>query len=84
MIDEFLQLLIVLQQQGSGATALLQTALREHSISLNDLNIIAYLGLQESTKTAVRAGFGLTIISRLGVLEELKHGNFVEVPKIVP
>ncbi|MBN1122368.1 MAG: LysR family transcriptional regulator [Anaerolineae bacterium] len=79
-IDEFLQLPIVLQQQGSGATALLQSALREHDISLNNLNIIAYLGLQESTKTAVRVGGGLTIISRLGVLEELKHGNFVEVP----
>jgi DNA-binding transcriptional LysR family regulator len=38
------------------------------------------LGLQESTKAAVRSGLGGTIISKLGVVEELKRGILVEVP----
>jgi DNA-binding transcriptional LysR family regulator len=38
------------------------------------------LGLQESTKAAVRSGLGVTIISRLGVIEDLGRGVLVEVP----
>ena len=71
---------LILQQRGSGATAVLQDALREYGISFNELHIVAEVGLQESVKTAVRAGLGVAIISRLGVAEELARGVLVEVP----
>lgn len=78
--EEFLQAPLILQQHGSGATAALYEALNEYNISVSHLNVIMELGLQESTKAAVRSGLGVTIISRLGTIEELKRGVLVEVP----
>lgn len=78
--DEFLRAPLILQQQGSGATQVLQDALREQGLQVSELNVVMELGLQESTKAAVRAGYGATIISRLGVREELSRGVLVEVP----
>ena len=71
---------LILQQHGSGATAALYEALGEYDISASHLNVVMELGLQESTKAAVRSGLGVTIISKLGVIEELKRGVLVEVP----
>jgi DNA-binding transcriptional LysR family regulator len=78
--EELTQAALILQQQGSGATAALCEALANSGIALSELNAVLYLGLQESTKAAVRSGLGVTIISRLGVLEELARGVLVEVP----
>lgn len=77
--EQLLQAPLILQQYGSGATSVLRDALDEYGISFKDLNIVAEIGLQESVKTAVRAGMGCTIISRLGVIEELTRGVLVEV-----
>jgi len=71
---------LILQQQGSGATTVLQDALREQGISLRSLNVVMELGLQESARAAVLAGYGVTLISRLGVKRELERRELVEVP----
>ena len=71
---------LILQQHGSGATAALYEALEAYDISASHLNVVMELGLQESTKAAVRSGLGVTIISKLGVIEELGRGVLVEVP----
>lgn len=78
--EELLRTPLILQQHGSGATAALYEALGEYNISASDLDVVMELGLQESTKAAVRSGLGVTIISRLGVIEELGRGVLVEVP----
>lgn len=78
--EKLLGIPLILQQYGSGATAALYEALETYNINVNDLNIVMELGLQESTKAAVRSGLGGTIISKLGVVEELKRGILVEVP----
>jgi DNA-binding transcriptional LysR family regulator len=71
---------LILQQPGSGATAALYEAFGEYGVSASHLNVVMELGLQESTKAAVRSGVGVTIISRLGVIEELARRVLVEVP----
>lgn len=78
--EEFFQVPLVLQQSGSGATAALHKALDRYGISVGQLNVVMHLGLQESTKAAVRSGLGATIISRLGAIEDLGRGVLVEVP----
>lgn len=78
--EELPRMPLILQQHGSGATAALYGALGEYDISASHLNIVMELGLQESTKAAVRSGLGVTIISKLGVIEELGRGVLVEVP----
>jgi DNA-binding transcriptional LysR family regulator len=78
--EELLRTPLILQQHGSGATAALYEALGEYDINAGHLNVMMELGLQESTKAAVRSGLGVTIISRLGVIEELGRGVLAEVP----
>jgi DNA-binding transcriptional LysR family regulator len=78
--EQLLTAPFILQQQGSGATEALRQALSEYDISLHQLNVAMELGLQESSKAAVRAGLGITIISRLGVVQELREGTLCEIP----
>jgi DNA-binding transcriptional LysR family regulator len=78
--EELLRTPLILQQHGSGATAALYEALGEYDINAGHLNVMMELGLQESTKAAARSGMGVTIISKLGVIEELERGDLVEVP----
>ena len=77
--EEFLELPLILQQAGSGATSALHRSLSEHGIQLQDLTIIGEAGLQESTKSMVRSGVAGTIISRLGALRDLADGRLVEI-----
>ena len=77
--EELLQIPLILQQQGSGATSVLFQVLNEQGIRPGDLKHFMELGLQESTKTAVKAGLGATIISKFGVQDELLRGELVQI-----
>jgi DNA-binding transcriptional LysR family regulator len=71
---------LILQQFGSGTTTVLLEALKKYDYGLQDLNILMELGLQESAKTAVENGIGVSFISRLGIMEELRQGTLIEIP----
>ena len=58
---------------------MLEAGLRTMGLSLADLNVYMEVGLQESIKTAVEAGFGVGIISRFAVRQELRFGTLVEI-----
>ncbi len=77
--EEFLNLPLILQQAGSGATGALHRSLSEHGIQLKDLRVIGEAGLQESTKSMVRLGSVGTIISHLGALRDLTDGRLAAV-----
>jgi len=68
----------ILQQPGAGVRIMLEAGLEAMGLSLSDLNVHMELGLQESIKTAVGAGFGIGIISRFAVRQELRLGTLVE------
>ncbi len=73
------QIPLILQQPGSGATVTLQRALSDVNLRFSDLNILMQLGLQDSVKSAVSAGFGATIISSLGANKEIETGELVPI-----
>ena len=73
--EELKRIPLIIQQPGSGATAILKKALSKANLHLTDLNIILQMGLQDSVKTAVLAGYGATIISALGVKKEIESGQ---------
>lgn len=77
--EEILKEPLILQQQGSGAWGVLKDALADHGIDVATLNVAMELGLQESTKVAVKGGYGVTIISELGVKKELEMGELVQI-----
>ena len=70
---------LIMQQPGSGATINLQKALAASGLSFGDLHILMELGLQDSVKSAVLAGYGAAIISSLGIKKEIESGTLQEI-----
>jgi DNA-binding transcriptional LysR family regulator len=68
---------LILMQEGAGVRQVIEDELRHGPLRLRDLDVRLELGLQESVKSAVAAGFGVTFISRSGVEAELAAGTLV-------
>lgn len=66
---------LVVQQEGAGVRTVVERELRSLGVRARDLNVVAELGLQESAKSAVEAGLGITFLSRLAVERELEEGR---------
>jgi DNA-binding transcriptional LysR family regulator len=73
-LDELRTAPLVVQQEGSGVRAVMERELRRVGVRPRDLNIVAELGLTESTKAAVEAGIGVCFISRLSLEREAAGG----------
>jgi DNA-binding transcriptional LysR family regulator len=65
---------LVLMQEGAGVRQVIDDELREKGIRLRDLDVRLELGLQESARAAVLAGFGVTFVSRLAIDDDLASG----------
>lgn len=70
---------MLMQQDGSGVRAVLETALRAAGVRDRDLNVPMQLGLQQSVKAAVLDGIGITVISHLAVAREVADGSLVSL-----
>jgi DNA-binding transcriptional LysR family regulator len=66
---------LIVMQEGAGVRQVLEDELRKLGKRLKDLDVQLELGLQESVKSAVEAGYGLTFISRRAVESELAAGT---------
>ena len=62
----------------AGVREAIEDALRAAGIKLKDFNVRLELGLQESVRTAVEAGFGITFISRSAIEAALAAGTLTE------
>ncbi len=71
---------LIVQQPGSGATLDFFDALKAYGLKMKDFNIVLELGLQDSVVTAVKNGFGIAFVSKLGAEFELKDHRLIEVP----
>ncbi|MFN8224523.1 MAG: LysR family transcriptional regulator [Gaiellales bacterium] len=69
---------LILMQDGAGVRQIVEDELRRLGLRLRDLDVRLELGLQESVRAAVAAGFGITFISRTSVESELEAGTLVE------
>jgi DNA-binding transcriptional LysR family regulator len=74
-LEELREEPLILMQEGAGVRQVIEDELRRGPVRLRDLDVRLELGLQESVKTAVAAGFGVTFISRSGVEAELAAGR---------
>jgi DNA-binding transcriptional LysR family regulator len=66
---------LIVMQEGAGVRQVLEDELRKLGKRLKDLDVQLELGLQESVKSAVEAGYGVTFISRAAVESELAAGT---------
>jgi DNA-binding transcriptional LysR family regulator len=69
---------LILMQHGAGVRQMIEDELRRSGSRLRDLEAPLELGLQESVRSAVQAGFGVGFISRRAVESDLAAGTLVE------
>jgi DNA-binding transcriptional LysR family regulator len=69
---------LIVMQEGAGVRQVIEDELRGAGTRLRDLDVRLELGLQESVKSAVEAGHGVTFISRTAVERELEAGTLAE------
>jgi DNA-binding transcriptional LysR family regulator len=74
-LDDLRREPLVLMQDGAGVRQVIDDELRAAGLRLRDLDIRAELGLQESARRAVLAGFGVTFISRSAIEADLSAGT---------
>ncbi len=74
-IDELRSEQLILMQEGAGVRQIVDDELRGLGLRLRDLDVRLELGLQESVRSAVQAGYGVTFISRTAVETELAAGT---------
>lgn len=69
---------LILMQPGAGVRQMVEDELRRGGKRLRDLEVPLELGLQESVRSAVQGGYGVTFISRRAVETELATGQLAE------
>lgn len=74
-LDELRSEPLIVMQEGAGVRQLLEDELRPHGARLRDLNVQLELGLQESVRSAVLAGYGVAFIAHSALESELAAGQ---------
>jgi DNA-binding transcriptional LysR family regulator len=77
-LDELRVEPLILMQEGAGVRQVIEDELRGVGLKLRDLDVALELGLQESVRSAVRAGHGITFISRSAIEADLASGAIAE------
>ena len=77
-LDELREESLVLMQEGAGVRQIVEDGLRRQGVRLRDLDVRLELGLQESVRSAVAAGYGVTFVSRTAVESDLAAGTLAE------
>jgi DNA-binding transcriptional LysR family regulator len=74
-LDELKSEPLIIMQEGAGVRQVIEDELRKAGTRLRDLDVRVELGLQESARSAVLAGHGVTFISRLAIEADLEAGR---------
>jgi DNA-binding transcriptional LysR family regulator len=74
-LDELRDEPLIVMQEGAGVRQVIEDELRGVGMRLRDLDVRVELGLQESVRSAVAAGYGVTFISRSAIEAELAAGT---------
>ncbi len=74
-LDELRSEPLIVMQDGAGVRQVLEDELRRAGTRLRDLDVRLELGLQESARSAVAAGHGVTFISRSALEADLAAGT---------
>jgi DNA-binding transcriptional LysR family regulator len=74
-LDDLREEPLLFMQEGAGVRLVIEDELRSVGVRLRDLDVRAELGLQESVRSAVTGGHGVTFISRTGIESDLAAGT---------
>ncbi len=77
-LDDLQRETLILMQEGAGVREAIEDELRAAGMRSRDFDARLELGLQESVRAAVEAGFGVTFISRSAIEAALAAGTLTE------
>jgi DNA-binding transcriptional LysR family regulator len=77
-LDDVREEPLILMQEGAGVREAIEDEWRVAGLRLRDFDAKLELGLQESVRAAVEAGFGVTFISRSAIEAALAAGTLAE------
>ena len=69
----------IMREAGSGTRKTIEEALQKIGLKAEDLDVVAEMGSNEAIRQAVKAGVGISVISRRAVAEDLASGTIREV-----
>lgn len=78
-LSELTALQMILREEGSGTRMEAEKILKDRGVSLENIRIAGIFGSTDAIKQAVKAGLGVSILSKLSVIDELKHGMLKEI-----
>jgi len=79
-IDALMNERLILREDGSELQLILDQALKPLNMRFADLKPRTTISNNNAIKSAVEAGYGVTICLRLIVKKELRHGNLLAIP----
>lgn len=65
---------LIVRERGSGTRMTMQKTLHDVGIDLNNLKVISEMGSTEAVRQGIKAGVGVSILSKRAVEDELKFG----------
>jgi len=78
-LKELVKLPMVLREEGSGTRRETEKFLEGKGVSLENLRVNGIFGSTDAVKQAVKAGLGVSILSRYSVADELQHKILEEI-----
>src|SRR4030066_442439 len=81
-IRELIKFPIILREEGSGTRKETEKILEGKGISFENIKIAGIFGSTDAVKQAVKAGLGVSILSRFSVTDELKYKILKEIKLI--
>lgn len=78
-LEELSELPFVLREEGSGTRTEIERIFSGKGISMDSVKTVGFFGSTDAIKQAVKAGMGLSILSRLSVQDELKFKVLKEI-----
>ena len=82
--EELREIAWVVREKGSGTRAVFEQALKKFGIALADVAIVLELPSNEAVRTAVQAGAGATLLSKLVASNALRAGSLVRLALSLP
>lgn len=74
-LEKLLDFPIILREEGSGTRNMVERSLGKCNISIEDLNVVAYIENTETIKQCVKKGLGVTFISEKAIVSEVKNNT---------
>lgn len=78
-LKDLLKFPMILREKGSGTRKEVERILEDKVILLDSIKIAGIFGSTDAVKQAVKAGLGIAILSKLSVIDELKHKTLKEI-----